>query len=151
MCSQPSCLVCLLPSCPSETQECLGAPVLRGPPAGQDERRGAAGAHEAAPEGAGPGAQEDTEPRREDGSALVPLPQPTTPRRSRLSMLGGSSRRGRDREHSFPESPRHKHSTPPESVGHRPGWCRESPTGCVFTAQDACVSWSEGALELEQE
>lgn len=82
------------PSSFSETQECLGAPVLRGPPAGQDERRGAARAHEAAPEGPGPGAQEDAEPRGEDEPALVPLPQPTTPWRSRLSMLGGSRQAG---------------------------------------------------------
>ena len=95
-------LPCLSLSCSSETQECLGAPVLRGPPAGQDECGGAAGAHEATPEGPGPGAQEDTEPRREDGSALVPLPQPASPWRSRLSMLGGSRQVGLGRGAELP-------------------------------------------------
>lgn len=79
----------------SETQECLGAPVLGGPPAGQDECGGTAGADEAAPEGSGPRAQEDPEPRREDGSALSPIPQPATARRSRLSMLGGAGTEAR--------------------------------------------------------
>lgn len=85
--------LCLASS--SETQECLGATVLRGPPAGQDECRGAAGADEETPEGSGPGAQEDTEPRREDGSALSPIPQPATAWRSRLSMLGGAGTEAR--------------------------------------------------------
>ena len=127
LCSQPSRPVC--PSCPSETQECLGAPVLRRPPAGQDECGGAAGAHEAAPEGAGPGAQEDAEPRREDGAALVPLPQPTAPGRPRLSMLGGSRQAGWDREQSFPEAPRPEPGSPPRE------WFRERPVGCVSASQ----------------
>ncbi|XP_033060116.1 pleckstrin homology domain-containing family A member 7 isoform X12 [Trachypithecus francoisi] len=97
-----------------ETQECLGAPVLRGSPAGQDECGGAAGAHEAAPEGPGPRAQEDTGPRGEDRPALISLPQPATPWRSWLSMLGGARQRGRNREPSAPQSP------PNISISHLP-------------------------------
>lgn len=84
----PSPAFLCLPSSSLETQECLGAPVLRGPPAGQDECRRAAGAHEAAPEGLGPRAQENTEPRREDGPSLGTLPRPAAPRGPGFSMLG---------------------------------------------------------------
>lgn len=113
--AQPSRSVSLLPaSSSSETQECLGAPVLRGSPAGQDECGGAAGAHEATPEGPGPRAQKDTGPRGEDGPALISLPQPATPWRSWLSMLGGARQWGRDREPSAPQSP------PNTSISHLP-------------------------------
>lgn len=101
----PAQLPCLSPSPSSETQECLGAPVLRGPPAGQDERGGAAGAHEAAPEGPGPRAQEDAEPGREGESARASLPQPPAPRRPWLSMLGGSRQLGLGQGAELPRVP----------------------------------------------
>ena len=136
-CSQPSRPVCS--PCPSETQECLGAPVLRRPPAGQDECGGAAGAHEAAPEGAGPGAQEDAEPRREDGAALVPLPQPTAPGRPRLSMLGGSRQAGLGQGAELPPGPQTQARLTPERVAqrtprglcvHKPGHVSDLVRGC---------------------
>lgn len=91
----------------AETQECLGAPVLRGPPAGQDERGGAAGADEATPEGLGPGAQEDPEPGRAIGPALSQIPQPATAWRSWLSMLDGAGTEAR----VLPKSPKCTHVT----------------------------------------
>ena len=135
--SQPSRPVC--PSCPAETQECLGAPVLRRPPAGQDERGGTAAAHEAAPEGAGPGAQEDAEPRREDGAARVPLPQPAAPGRPRLSMLGGSRQAGLGQGAELPRGPQAQARLTPESGGqrtprglcvHKPGHMSDVVRGC---------------------
>lgn len=102
----------------SETQECLGAPVLRGPPAGQDDCGGAARAHEAAPEGPGPRAKEDTEPRGEAESAHVPLPQPATLWRSRLSMLGGSRQAGLGQGAELPQVFQTQARYTPERVGH---------------------------------
>lgn len=113
----PSPAALSLASSSSETQECLGASVLRGPPAGQDECGGAAGAHEAAPEGPGPGAQEDPEPRREDKPALVSLPQPPAPWRSWLSMLGGSRQVGPGQGAELPRVPRTLARHTPGRVG----------------------------------
>ena len=143
LCSQPSRPVC--PSCPSETQECLGAPVLRRPPAGQDECGGAAGAHEAAPEGAGPGAQEDAEPRREDGAALVPLPQPTAPGRPRLSMLGGSRQAGLGQGAELPRGPQSRARLTPERVVQR------TPRGLCVRKPGHVSDLVRGCPELEKE
>lgn len=121
----PSCSDCHIRPFPLETQECLGAAVLRGPPAGQDERRGAAGAHEAAPEGAGPGAQEDAEPGREDGPALVPLPRPHASRRPWLSMLGRSRQAGLGQGAALPR-------VPPHTGGWHPPGQRSTPRGAGY-------------------
>lgn len=137
---------------PSETQECLGAPVLRGPAAEQDERRGAAGADEAASEGAGPGAQEDPEPGREDEPTLVPLPRPHTSWRPRLSMLGGARQAGLGQGAELPRVPTSEPVAPlgsgPTPYIHGSG---KQPWDIPPATQAPCGTQSEGVQEAEQE